>query len=678
MFDNNPLKRNAGARKPHDGTVRTVCQECTVGCGILAYLKEGVIVDIQGDEDHPVSRGRLCAKGIAFPPGLAHPDRIRCVSQRKSLDDPHQPVDDWEKALDSVAEQLRKTKARYGPRSLMIGCDPDAGLDFYIGAMRFARLWGTPHVFHPFYAPGGMSAQQDHDFTGVSVPRCGEWVHSRCIVLIEADLATTHPVAFSWLLDARDRGAEVVVLDSRFTTTMSKADVALQIKPETGNKVGLALMKAMLEENLLGQTPGGQAFAEYERWRGSYELMPYEGFEEITGLSIEKVKELARRMAAGKVATLITGKRLAHRPSSGIWRTLAVAAGWNEMRGGGWYPLDAGLPGFTPNADIDAQDARGGPTEDDEGFGDDIEDSPEVSQSAERPVKALICSGNCLHDFMSPLRSVAGSSELNIAFCAFPNETVKVSHAVFPALQWPEKENLSFSNDRAIQWGNKVVEPLEGCRSGLDFWNGLAQRMADARHLEWKAYFPWRLEDGRADHRSFYGWLLQQSPHTAGCNPEQLAADGSKSATRPIAACTPIKEPGVYTPGRIEPLFAPPALIPPQQTEEAELFPLMFQATRVISRSGDAGVFLPWTKDLEDPDVVQIHPETAEALGIENGDEVLIHGPGGVIEARAWIIRMVPKGMIWSPRRLGSNRAVVHKKGESGEEAPQILSEFLK
>lgn len=665
MLEHDPLKRLAGTGKRHYETVRTVCRECTAGCGLLAYLQEGKIVDVQGDENDPFSRGRLCARGIAFHQGLEHPERIGGVMQRNSLSEPFQSGDEWEKVLDVLAERLRKIRARYGPRSLMIGCDPEAGLDFFIGAMRFARLWGTPDVFHPLYATRGISAPMKDP--GPSAPRCADWGKSKCILLVEADLATTHPVAFGRLMDARDRGTEIIALDSRFTPTMSKADASFELRPESGNRFALALMKAMIEENLYSTDLAASFFNHFESWKASFETVDYGDLEKMTGLPAGKVKEIARRLAAKTPVTVITGKRLSHRQNSGIWPTIVSAAGWGNMEGGGWYPLDAGVPPFMPFADIDKVDSRGKTAEGPEGG--DIDEMAEFSEDPENPVKALISSGNCLHDFMSCLRSTARGTELNIHFGAFPNETLSLAHFVIPATLRPEREALSFSNDRAIRWANRIVEPAQGMRSGLDLWTGLAQRLGDVRRLEWKTYFPWKKEDGSADIRSFYGWFLDQSPYTKGAAVDRIIAEDNAPLFWPVERTQSDSH------GKIDPFFAPADL---QSVSQAgELFPLTYQATRIVSRSGDIDNFRPLTKDLEDRNTVQIHPRTAKALGIENGDEVSVHGPGETIEAAAWITRMVPVWMIWSPRRLGSDCAVICKKGQSREEASLILKELL-
>ena len=142
MLDTISLKRRPGSHKEHDQVVATSCQECTVGCGLLAYVKDERIVDIQGDEHHPISKGRLCARGIAFVQGIAAPDRITLPGTRNRLSGPFEAFDNWEQGIDLLAERLRRVKEQHGAASLIIGCDPEAGLDFYLGAQRFARLNG--------------------------------------------------------------------------------------------------------------------------------------------------------------------------------------------------------------------------------------------------------------------------------------------------------------------------------------------------------------------------------------------------------------------------------------------------------------------------------------------------------------------------------------------------------
>ena len=77
------------------------------------------------------------------------------------------------------------------------------------------------------------------------------------------------------------------------------------------------------------------------------------------------------------------------------------------------------------------------------------------------------------------------------------------------------------------------------------------------------------------------------------------------------------------------------------------------------------------------PGGVHLNPATAAILGIENGEEIVVGNHNNEFVGHARITRIVPPWLVWSPHRLETNRVVVHKKDQSGEEAAQILKEFL-
>src|SRR5205814_39677 len=78
-------KRSAGLRPRIDGAEvhKYVCPYCAVGCGQNVYVKDGRILDIEGDEDSPVSRGRLCPKGAATFQLVTGSHRIDRVLHRR-------------------------------------------------------------------------------------------------------------------------------------------------------------------------------------------------------------------------------------------------------------------------------------------------------------------------------------------------------------------------------------------------------------------------------------------------------------------------------------------------------------------------------------------------------------------------------------------------------------------
>jgi len=654
MLETITLKRRPGSRKEYDQVVAACCQECTVGCGLLAYVKDERIVDIQGDDRHPISRGRLCARGIAFVQGLAASERITLPGTRNRLSGPFEAFDNWEKGIDLLAERLRRTKDQHGPESLVIGCDPEAGLDFYLGARRFARLWGTPHVYHPL-----QEALSPELPAGSRLPavESTQWEHSGCLVLIEADLAATHPVAFQRVLEAQRRGSKIIAVDSRFTTTLSKADLPLLIEPNSGNDLGLALMKMLLAGQWVDTPAAEKQFKDYQGWRDTYEKLPPESLTSSVGLSAEKISALAQAMGRCQPATLITAKRMACLPHYGIWSTMARVMGWHQKTGGGWYPLESGMPRLDPAIGLEEIEPAVSM--------DAAIAFPYQSNRAQEEylnglqIKALVGSGNCLGDFLGPLQKRINDLDLTVYFGSFPNRTRQAAHMVFPAALWAERDGISFSDEGAVQWNPRIVKPGDACRTGLGFWMRLAQRFG------WEEYFPWKKANGLADQKSFYQWLFDNNPGTGGLQMDRITQQNELVYWGRGATGSSQPEP--------ELLAAPDAVASRSAGGDPVAYPLGFQATRAATRSGDAGRWWPWTRELEDELGIRIHPRIARALDIENGQTILVASENETIEGPAAVSRMVPPRLVWSLQRMQADHVLVYRKGQAPEEARDRL-----
>lgn len=285
--------------------------------------------------------------------------------------------------------------------------------------------------------------------------------------------------------------------------------------------------------------------------------------------------------------------------------------------------------------------------------------------------KALIGSGNCLNDFLSPFKASAKDMDLVVYFGAFPNITRQSAHMVFPSALWPERYGICFNNDRILQWSERIVSPSDACRTGLGFWMRLAQRMG------WDEYFPWKKANGLADHAVFYDWLLSKQTETEGItvdlirnNPGMIFWPLKKKIINDNAPFFPNEN------GKIKPTGAPLKTSFELQKDILN-YPLSYQSTRISSLFSDPSHWQPWTMELADENAVQIHPDTARALDIENGDEIVISANGEIIEGRAWLSRMVSRNMIWSTKRLGYDRVLIYKKGQDPMEALNILRKMI-
>ncbi len=122
LTGSDPLARGKAAQSEHtrglrprtataDRMVKSVCPYCAVGCGQKVFVKDEKVVQIEGDPDSPVSRGRLCPKGSASEQLVNSPSRLTKVKYRR----PH--ATEWEElplqtAMEMVADRMVDSRAR--------------------------------------------------------------------------------------------------------------------------------------------------------------------------------------------------------------------------------------------------------------------------------------------------------------------------------------------------------------------------------------------------------------------------------------------------------------------------------------------------------------------------------------------------------------------------------------
>jgi formate dehydrogenase major subunit len=94
-----------------DRVVRSICPYCAVGCGQRVFVKDEQVIQIEGDPDSPISRGRLCPKGSASKSLVTSPRRITAVSYRRPNSTEWESLD-LETAMDMIADRIVATRAR--------------------------------------------------------------------------------------------------------------------------------------------------------------------------------------------------------------------------------------------------------------------------------------------------------------------------------------------------------------------------------------------------------------------------------------------------------------------------------------------------------------------------------------------------------------------------------------
>ncbi len=236
-----------------DGVVwkKAPCPFCGVGCGLLVGVRNGRAVAVKGDPASPVNRGLACAKGYHSVLSLYARDRITKAKVRRGNRMVEVPI---AQALDVVARRIEWTTQRYGKDSVAIyGSGQWTIPAGYVAVKLFKGGLGTNNVEASTRL--GMSSAVSGLLTsfGLDEPMgCYEDIdHADVFVLWGNNMAETHPVLFSRILERRQRRANVLIVElaTRATRTSHFADRSLVFLPQTDLAVANAICHEIVARN---------------------------------------------------------------------------------------------------------------------------------------------------------------------------------------------------------------------------------------------------------------------------------------------------------------------------------------------------------------------------------------------------------------------------------------------
>ena len=234
----------------------STCRECPAGCGIVVRAREGRATKIEGNPEHPVNRGGLCARGQASLQGLYDPDRLKTPMLKEGG---KWRVATWDEALALAGGKLGAAKGR---TLLLTGRET--------GTMRtLARELATAvagkHVMWEPYAYEAVRAANQKTFGLAAVPRY-DFAAARCVISFGADFLETFgsPVAqargFAAMRAKRDDSAGwFVAVEPRLSLTGANADEWVALRPGSEAALALGLAHVILAENLGANVPEGAA-----------------------------------------------------------------------------------------------------------------------------------------------------------------------------------------------------------------------------------------------------------------------------------------------------------------------------------------------------------------------------------------------------------------------------------
>ena len=321
----------------------SVCAlDCPDTCALLVNVDEhGKGSKLRGDPAHPVTRGFLCGKVAQYLERVDHPDRLLHPMRRiGAKGEGRFERISWEAALDEVASRLAAIAQEFGPESILpysyagtMGLLNGAGMD-----RRFFHRLGASRLDRTICSSaGGAALMLSQGVRLGTEPQ--QFAQSKLIIAWGANILGTNVHLWPFIVEARRRGARLVVIDPVKNRTGRAADRHLAINPGSDLALALGLAHIILREGWHDSEyvqAHTQGFPEYATLAAAY---PPDRVSASTGLTVAEIEELAREYATTRPAVirLNYGVQRTDRGGSAVRAISALptlTGSWREVGGG--------------------------------------------------------------------------------------------------------------------------------------------------------------------------------------------------------------------------------------------------------------------------------------------------------------------------------------------------------
>ncbi len=632
-----------------DRWIKTACTLCRSACGVLVRVVDGEPREVKGDPDCPLNKGGLCIKGQASLEYLSSPDRLKYPLKRvgRRGEGKWERIS-WDDALDSAARALIGAKNDYGAESVWIGKGSAKGPEDDL-VMRFANAFGTPNVSTPAfvcYVPTVSAAMFTYGLSPGPLPRADYEGSPACILVWAANAKETDPPEYWDTLRALDKGARLVVIDPRQIELAARADLWLRPRPGTDLALALAMMHVIVNEGLWDKDFVGSWTAGFDELKAHVQDYSPERVASITWLDPETVRKAARLYATSKPACIQWGNGFEHSINSfqmgrAMWILIAITGNFAVPGGNVRFTS----PGMVARGSADwslstlmRPDVRGMSVSAGAGllpvarhicYGDVIR---AILEEDPYPIHvAFLQSTNPLLGFFNSraVYEAVNSLDFIVASDFFMTPSVALADIVLPVATYLESDGVSASPNLPVAQIQQKVAEVGECRSDFNIVNELAKRTG------LRKYF-WESE------RQYFDDILRPIGITfeelkrIGTFPNSPLYGGYKDAFK-----TPSGKIELYS-SRLGawgfdplPVYYEPPETPFSDPDLAKEYPLIFTSGKSVAYKHSMGRNIPSLRAHHPEPTVDIHPDTAQKLGIKEGDRVYVETKRGRITQKA-------------------------------------------
>ncbi len=478
------------------------------------------------------------------------------------------------------------------------------------------------------------------------------------ILVIGSNMTEAHPVAATFVKDAAVGGAQLIVVDPRRTDLVDFAQLHVQI--QVGSDVALinGVMNVLISENLYDKDYVDSCTMGFDELKKKVLEYPPERAAEISGVSADTIRNLARRLAAVKPAMLMYTLGITEH-ICGVNNVMSCAnlqmllgnvgfecGGVNPLRGQnnvqGACDMGA-LPNVFPGYQkVDNPQAQ-----------EKFMKAWKVKSLPNKPgmmmptmmeglttgkIKAFYVFGENLANTEPDIHHVEHcleSAEFLVCQDIFPTETTRFAHVILPAAAWSENDGTFTSSERRVNRVRTVSQPPGEAKPNWWIFKEIAKRMGH----KWKSDSAEEIWDNE---------VSVLAPALAGIKYARLENDGiqwpAPSEDHPGTAT--LHKDGCFTCGLgvLKPIdWIPPAEVPDQE------YPMVLSTGRRLyhyhtrTQTGRCqGI-----NELLSEETADISAADAESKGIADGEMISVKSRRGEVTVKARVTSQVPQGLVW-------------------------------
>ena len=650
---------------------KTICSICNPysHCGLDLYIKDGKIVKAEGMAEHKGSNGTLCSKGAAIRQYVYSPDRLKSPMKRTGEKGAGKFEEiSWEEAYSIIEDRFNRLKREEGPERAA----------FFVGYTK----WVRPFVQRLAYSYGSANYCTESctcfkamymayvlNFGSFMVP---DTPNTNCLLVWTGNPFYTGTPSARMILDKRESGMKMIVVDPRITPMAVHADIHLRLKPGTDGALALGMAHVILSEGLYDKEFTEKYMHGFDEYREYVMGFTPEKAEEITGAPKEKIIEAARLYAGTKPAAFMPSASPVVHHTNGLQNyraamMLIALTGNIDVKGGNlfkeatWLEVASGFPTrykeyIAPQKPLSEYAPRAG-SEDFPVWMELVNDAhggklhEQILTKKPYPISHLMAFGLNTRMWPDTQKTIEAlkSLEFFVNLDIFHTPACDYADIVLPVCTSVERSELkTYGNGYAI-YTTPAIEPLFESKSDAEVIFELARRLDGSDDLIKKGY-EYNLD-----------WVFEPSGMSvAGLKEEPLGVMAPLSP----ATFKQYEEEGFHTPsGKVEcvsevikrlqpscaplPVYEPSKISRETQPELAKEYPFVLNTGSRLPMYQHSRTFrLPWTKSLRPAPSADINEGDANALGICQGDDLFVSTPKARIKVKANISEMVLEGVV--------------------------------